>query len=457
MIQLSPDSTGKKVDTEELTIGANSVHRERMQIAGDSATDIAPVTAADGLLVNLGTNNDVVDTAAEASLAIIDDWDESDRAKVNPIVGQAGVQGGSGTINALTQRVVLATDQPTVPVSMASGPLPSGAATEAKQDTQITHLATIAGDTTDIETAVELLDDTVATLGTSTYTEATTKGLVIGAVRRDADTTLVDTTNEVAPLQVDANGRLKVEAFSGETLPVSGTVGVTGVATEAKQDTQITHLATIAGDTTAIETAVQIMDDWDESDRAKVNPIVGQAGVAAGAGAVGATVQRVTLASDDPAVASLSVLDDWDETDRAKVNLIVGQAGVAAGAGATGATVIRVVEANGAGKTILSAGGSAASSGNNTLVAAGSARLKVVAFSLTTLSTTAMTCIFQSGASGTELWRVVIQAPTGVSAGANLSTTVPGWLFATASATLLNLNLSSANAVHWSVSYYDEA
>lgn len=110
---------------------------------------------------------------------------------------------------------------------------------------------------------------------------------------------------------------------------------------------------------------------------------------------------------------------------------------------------------NGGGKTILSAGGSAASSGDNTIVAAGTARIKVCAFSLTTLSTTAMTCIFKSSTT-TELWRVVLQAPTGVSAGANLATPVPGWLFATASATLLNLNLSSANAVHWSVSYYDE-
>lgn len=97
-----------------------------------------------------------------------------------------------------------------------------------------TLLTTIAGDTTDIEAAVELMDDTVAVLGTDTYTEATTKGLIVGAVRRDADTTLVNTTNEIGPLQMDANGRLKVEAFSGETLPVSltsttvtGTVAVT--------------------------------------------------------------------------------------------------------------------------------------------------------------------------------------------------------------------------------------
>lgn len=117
----------------------------------------------------------------------------------------------------------------------------------------------------------------------------------------------------------------------------------------------------------------------------------------------------------------------------------------------------RVVQANGAGKTILSLGGSASSSGNNTIVAAGTNRLKVFAFTLSTLSTSSVTCIFQSGAGGTELWRVVLQAPTGVSTGANLAVSPPAWLFATASATLLNLNLSSANAVNWSVSYFDEA
>lgn len=83
-------------------------------------------------------------------------------------------------------------------------------------------------------TALQLIDDPVATLGTTTYTETSTKGMIVGAVRRDADTSLVDTTNEIGPLQMDANGRLKVEAFSGETLPVSltsttvtGTVAVT--------------------------------------------------------------------------------------------------------------------------------------------------------------------------------------------------------------------------------------
>lgn len=42
------------------------------------------------------------------SLSVMDDWDESDRAKVNPIVGQAGVEAGSGAVTAKTQRVAQA-------------------------------------------------------------------------------------------------------------------------------------------------------------------------------------------------------------------------------------------------------------------------------------------------------------------------------------------------------------
>lgn len=97
---------------------------------------------------------------------------------------------------------------------------------------------------------------------------------------------------------IDADtGSIAGKDFSTETTLAAVLAKIIAApATEAKQDTGNTSLA-------AIKTAAEIMDDWDESDRAKVNPIVGQAGVAAGAGAVGATVQRVTLASDDPNVA----------------------------------------------------------------------------------------------------------------------------------------------------------
>lgn len=49
--QIAPDSTGKKVDTEELAVGANTVERQRVQVAGKAAADIAPVDSVTGLAV----------------------------------------------------------------------------------------------------------------------------------------------------------------------------------------------------------------------------------------------------------------------------------------------------------------------------------------------------------------------------------------------------------------------
>lgn len=103
-----------------------------------------------------------------------------------------------------------------------------------------------------IQTAVELIDDTVKVLGTDTYTEATSKGVVMGAVRRDADTTLANTTNEFTPLQVDANGYLKVEIFDGggsHTVDNNGTFAtqVDGAALTALQLIDDTVFADDAG------------------------------------------------------------------------------------------------------------------------------------------------------------------------------------------------------------------
>lgn len=76
-------------------------------------------------------------------------------------------------------------------------------------------------------TALQLIDDPVVTLGTDTYTEATSKGGVIGAVRNDNLAALADTDNEFAPLQVDASGALYVQ--EGSALDVSAaTITVQG-------------------------------------------------------------------------------------------------------------------------------------------------------------------------------------------------------------------------------------
>ena len=99
--------------------------------------------------------------------------------------------------------------------------------------------------------------------------------------------------------------------------------------------------------------------------------------------------------------------------------------------------------------------GTVGSSGNNTILSAGTNKLKIFAFSLTTGGTTSMTVKFQDGAGGTDLWGLIMQAPTSITTGANLAVTPPTYLFKTSTATLLNINLSQAQTVQYSISYWD--
>jgi hypothetical protein len=73
-------------------VGATDANRLDVDASGHAQVDIAAASVAVPVT------------------AVLDDWDETARCKVNPIAGQAGVAGGSGTVGATTQRVVLATD-----------------------------------------------------------------------------------------------------------------------------------------------------------------------------------------------------------------------------------------------------------------------------------------------------------------------------------------------------------
>lgn len=236
------EGSGKTVAADEIL----SVLYQRVKFTlGADGTNDGDVSSANPLPVT-GTITANIGTVGTLATAAKQDTGNTSLSSIDtkiPALGQALAAASVPVVLTAAQLTTLtplatvaATQSGTWNITNVSGTisLPTGASTLAEQQSQTTHLATIAGDTTDIETAVELIDDVIATLGTTTYTEATTKGAIIGAVRRDADTTLVNTTNEVGPLQMDANGRLKVEAFSGETLPVSltsttvtGTVAVT--------------------------------------------------------------------------------------------------------------------------------------------------------------------------------------------------------------------------------------
>lgn len=292
-------STSAKQDT---VIGhLDGVETLLTTIAGDTTDIEAALETVGGLVVNLGTNNDVtvtgavdlgatdnavldaiaastaaIETAVEGTLTVTGggggtEYTEDAAAAANPVgnalilvredgragsltttdgdnVALRGNNKGEAYVKTTDSDALLTTiDADTGNISTKIDTIAGAVSgTEVQVDvltmptvTVNAHAVTNAGTfATQVDgaalTSLQLADDVVATLGTTTYTEASTKGTTIGAVRRDADTTLVDTTNEIGPLQMDANGRLKVEAFSGETLPVSltsttvtGTVAVT--------------------------------------------------------------------------------------------------------------------------------------------------------------------------------------------------------------------------------------
>lgn len=88
-------------------------------------------------------------------------------------------------------------------------------------------------------TALQLLDDTIKTLGTDTYTETSTKGSLIGAVRNDTLAALADTDNEIAPLQVNNIGAVWVDfpdavtdSNNSTTTPLALNTDFTGTGTD---------------------------------------------------------------------------------------------------------------------------------------------------------------------------------------------------------------------------------
>lgn len=248
-----------------------------VELLDDTVATTGAAIPAKGLAVSGtdGTNARVLKTDAAGELQV-----DVLSMPTTTVTGTVAVSGtvtvdGSGVTQPISHAALTelaAAIDTEVQVDVVSSALPSGASTLAEQQTQTGHLATIAGDTTDIETAVELLDDAVATTGSA----IPAKGFAVAGT---------DGTN-ARILKTDAGGELQVDVLSS-ALP-------SGAATLAEQQSQTTHLATIAGNTAPLS----VLNDWDEGDRAKVNPIVGQAGVQGGSGSVSATTQRVVLATD---------------------------------------------------------------------------------------------------------------------------------------------------------------
>src|SRR5256885_1611632 len=129
-ILILPDdsgNTGKKLDTTSLTVGANTVQRERMNLAGSAAAALAEVlNSAPSTEYGLVTRNipsgtqTVRESDGTNSVTALFDEDTGAGTQYVPGVsvrapasgGSTDIDFNSGNKSAATVRVVIATDQP---------------------------------------------------------------------------------------------------------------------------------------------------------------------------------------------------------------------------------------------------------------------------------------------------------------------------------------------------------
>lgn len=202
----------------------------------------------------------------------------------------------------------------TFPITAASLPLPSGASTSAKQPALgtagsassdvitiqgIASMTAVKVDGSAVTQPVSFSDTAFRVLGSDTYTEATSRGIVVGGVRRDADTTMANTDNEFAPFSFNATGSLKVACIVG-----CSSSGGSSIPDDSAFTVGSTSL-TVAGGTYR-----STRDSVDDND----------------GGAFAMTIKRALYTTIETALGDSAV----DETADAVKMLLVTSAGVAA-------------------------------------------------------------------------------------------------------------------------------
>lgn len=142
--------------------------------------------------------------------------------------------------------------------------------------------------------------------------------VLVGGRYDNTPRTLGDT--DVGAIALDADGAVHI-ADGGNTITIDGTV------TANLSSTDNTVLDNI-------QTAVELIDNAIDGNYLNVNANIAGTDFLGGAGGVAAGVQRITLASDDPAVAHLAnivgdtnnietaiqIIDDWDATHDSAVS-----------------------------------------------------------------------------------------------------------------------------------------
>lgn len=257
-------------------------------------------------VTNAGTFGVQVNGDALTALQLIDNLAvavDGNYLNVNANIAGTDIVGGAGAVAAGVQRITLASDDPAV-------------------------------------VAVQLIDDTVY-VDDADWTDTTSKHLLVGGLYQSTPQTITD--GDVAPLEIDANGNLRIAGTV--TANLSATDNAVLDTIDSVLDTINAKLVTgtVIGDVNlgatdnavldTMVTALQLIDNLAVSvdgNYLNVNSNIAGTDIVGGAGAVAAGVQRVTLASDDPAVTSLGNLDNSVDGNYLNVNLNIAGSDVSA-------------------------------------------------------------------------------------------------------------------------------
>lgn len=225
-VEAGSGSGGPRFASDTETVGTLSVNHPLFKVEWGEEDSFT--------LVNTGTASLPIQGAAAENAAVAGNpllaagrFDSADRTLGNGDVGAialtaAGHQIVSGTVSvsnlAQTEDAVHGSgDTGIMPLAVRNDVLAALAGTDGDYAPfQVNASGALYTDVRgDALTALQLIDDPVFTLGSSTYTEATSKGNAIAAVRNDTLAALANTDNEFAPLQVSETGAVFVQDVGG--------------------------------------------------------------------------------------------------------------------------------------------------------------------------------------------------------------------------------------------------
>lgn len=259
---------------------------------------------ADGILIDPGTSEKVAtDDCGAAGHAQI--WKLATSADGDATLVDVG--GLLTSIKAAVETIDNMIAGTEGQVDVVTSALPSGAATSAKQDTIIGHVDGIEAALTAIQGYVDGLEGYLATVA----------GAVAGTeVQVDVVAALPAGTNAIGKLAANSGvdiGDVDVTSVPADPFGANADAAATAGSTGSIQ----AKLRLMTSQLDAIKTALEILDDWDSSDRAKVK--AGEVAHDAAATSVDPTLIGGYASEDEPTAVSAdgdSVRAWFDRTGR---------------------------------------------------------------------------------------------------------------------------------------------